>query len=254
MTEHSAAPAAPTRDRIYRDAVGPTQPFVFDEKVAAAFDDMALRSIPNYRETLRLSAQLVSDALGPATRIYDLGASTGALAEIIAPGLRALGASYVGVDTSEAMVQQARTRLRDLDKHAEFIVADATHLAFEPARAVVANYCLQFTPVERRDTVLARIFEALDESGVFVFSEKVLGSSPTEEAFVTRQYEAFKKAAGYSDEEIRRKREALRGVLRPLSLEANLSMLYAAGFEAISVPIRWMNFATFVAWKRAPNR
>lgn len=242
-------------DRIYRDQSGPIQPFVFDEKVSSVFDDMASRSIPNYRETLRLSAALVGERIDDDSLIYDLGSSTGALASLLLPGLLGTRARYVGVDSSEAMVREARGRFAE-ERRADvsFQLGDVSEQRFERCSAVVANYCLQFTPVQTRDETIRRIFEALDDrNGLFVFSEKILGSSATEDALLVRQYEAFKRQMGYTNQEIAAKKQALNGVLRPLSVEANLSMLYAAGFEVISAPLRWMNFVTFVAWKRAPE-
>lgn len=242
-------------DRIYRDVSGTIQPFVFDEKVSSVFDDMASRSIPNYRETLRLSAELVAAQIENHALLYDLGSSTGALASLLLPQLANKRARYIGVDASEAMVLEARSRFADEDRESvSFQVGDVSEQHFERCSAVIANYCLQFTPVQTRDETIRRIFEALeDHSGVFVFSEKILGSSATEDALLVSQYESFKRQMGYTDEEIAAKKEALKGVLRPLSVEANLSMLYAAGFEVISAPLRWMNFVTFVAWKRAPT-
>jgi tRNA (cmo5U34)-methyltransferase len=54
---------------------------------------------------------------------------------------------------------------------------------------------------------------------------------------------------GYSDEEIRQKREALDNVLIPYRLDENMSLIERAGFSEVDVFFKWYNFAGIIAVK-----
>jgi tRNA (cmo5U34)-methyltransferase len=62
-------------------------------------------------------------------------------------------------------------------------------------------------------------------------------------------YHARKMAAGYTSEEVERKKLALEGVLVPLTATRNEALLRNAGFQDIDCFWRWMNFAGWVAHK-----
>ena len=65
-------------DTIYKTAYHPVEPFRFDHRVARVFDDMIHRSVPCYREIIERQVQLIACRHNTwATRIYDLGCSTG---------------------------------------------------------------------------------------------------------------------------------------------------------------------------------
>jgi len=90
-------------------------------------------------------------------RILDLGCGDGALSAEIA----AVGAVVVGIDSSEPMVDAARSR--DLDAR----IGDAQALAFESEfDAVFSNAALHWMP--NPDAVLAGVYRALKPGGRFV--------------------------------------------------------------------------------------
>ena len=63
-------------DRIYATRLPPGE-FVFDERVAAVFEDMINRSVPGYRTILTMIGVMANRYCGPGSRIYDLGCSLG---------------------------------------------------------------------------------------------------------------------------------------------------------------------------------
>ena len=67
--------------------------------------------------------------------------------------------------------------------------------------------------------------------------------------FLLVEAPVFKQDSGYTEEEIRRKRMALRGVLVPLTAEFNNDLLRRVGFREIDCVWRWFNFAGWVAIK-----
>lgn len=237
------------RDEVFTNARRGTRPFSFDAAVAAAFDDMAERSIPGYEECVRTVCWLAARELNGGT-IYDLGASTGTLELALGGWLRTTGTRVVAVDLSEPMVARGsdKTRRAGLDDLVEWRTQDIASTPIHDASMVVSNYVLQFTDPDTRSEIYQRIFDGLRPGGWLVLSEKTVEAGETEEFFRAR-YEDFKRTQGYTDEEIENKRLALEGVLRPWTVKKTERALADAGFVGVTLLIRWWNFVTWVAQK-----
>jgi tRNA (cmo5U34)-methyltransferase len=106
---------------------------------------------------------------------------------------------------------------------------------------------LQFVPVDARPRVLRDVYQSTGPGGAFVLVEKLRGATPELDAQWTEQYEAMKRANGYSQEAIDRKRLSLEGVLVPLTEHENAALLHDAGFTAVEMFWRHLNFAAWVA-------
>jgi tRNA (cmo5U34)-methyltransferase len=113
----------------------------------------------------------------------------------------------------------------------------------------VSNYTLQFIRPLHREKLVKKIYDALNEGGAFIFSEKLISSDKKLNKELIELYYAFKKSQGYSEYEIAQKREALENVLVPYTQEENIQMIKDAGFKHCEVVFRWANFATFIAIK-----
>jgi len=222
--------------------------FSFDESVASVFDDMIERSVPFYRESLRLSAYFVSQNAKEGDLVYDLGSSTGntlfAIEKLSEKKLK-----LIGIDNSEAMVKQAQNKAKAFGSRAIFEFGDITDSLFEKSNFFIANYTLQFIRPLKRALFVEKLYERLEKNGLFLLSEKVI----SEDKVITKQmidlYHAYKKAQGYSEYEIAQKREALENVLVPFSVDENISMLKNAGFSSVEILFKWANFTTIVAKK-----
>ena len=83
--------------------------------------------------------------------------------------------------------------------------------------------------------------------GVLLLSEKIRFEDPAEETLQTDWHHAFKRARGYSDLEIARKREALENVLRPETLATHRRRLEQAGFTRVYRWFQGFNFVSLVA-------
>ncbi len=234
------------RDEIFNEPL--KKQFVFDEKVAAVFDDMIERSVPFYRQNIDLIVSLLLRRVKPGMRIVDLGCSTGAFLIELA---RRIGsdATLIGIDNAPAMIERARRKAEAMESGVEFVCADIMEYDLSSVDIVVASYTLQFIRPPVRSSAVKRIFSALNEEGLFVCSEKVLMQSPLLNRDMIEIYYDYKKMQGYSDTEIARKREALENVLIPYTIEENLAMFKEAGFRYTDTIFQWANFATMVAEK-----
>lgn len=241
------------KDRIF-DTEGRVGDFEFDEQVARVFDDMVARSVPYYDEIQRLQVELAVQFLPEReSLVYDLGCSTGTTLHLLASHPRCPAAArFVGIDNSAAMLQEAATKLAPslAAGRAELREADLNALVdLRPCRIVFLNWTLQFVRPLYRESLVRRVFEALEPGGALFLSEKVLLSNSFLNRLYIEHYLHYKKSRGYSDAEIQRKREALENVLVPYRLEENRLMLERAGFPTVDPFFRWLNFACLLAVK-----
>lgn len=240
------------RDEIFnRPGAGKT-PFEFNAQVAEVFDDMVSRSVPFYREVLRMTAELAHDFYQPGTQIYDLGCSTGALVHALGAEFGNETFAYTGIDNSKPMIDRAK--LHEPKKNSDgtkidYRVADIADINFEPASVFVSNYTFQFLKPLARQALLRRIYTALTNDGCLLLSEKCLEDSADVSRLYADHYHAMKARNGYTELEIAEKREALENVLIPFRVSENIEMLREAGFNPVSVFFKCYGFTSFLALK-----
>jgi tRNA (cmo5U34)-methyltransferase len=227
--------------------------FVFNERVAEVFDDMLDRSIPFYRQVIDAQAQLLNGYLGPEDRVYDLGCSTGTSLLEFSRLLEHKGLQFIGIDNSAPMLDKARLKseLYSKQKSISFSLEDITAFDHPGAGGIVLNYTLQFIRPLQRESFLQRLFHNLRPGGIILISEKVINQDRRLNREYIDMYHRFKKARGYSELEIAKKREALENVLIPFSIEENKTMLKNSGFMSVETYFQWFNFVSFIAIKPA---
>lgn len=227
----------------------PVRPFEFDANVAKVFPDMVRRSVPGYAELVGLSGLIARRVAIPGTRCYDLGCSLGAVTRSI---LRQVGSDVrvIAVDRSPAMIEGLKERFADLPDadRVEAICADVRQVPIEEASLAVLNLTLQFVPPEDRLPLLIRLRKGLVPGGALILAEKILVPNERGGAFLTQLHEDFKRANGYSELAISRKRTALERVLIPETAQAHEDRLISAGFAGQARWFQSLNFAAWVAW------
>lgn len=234
-----------------RDETMPDGRWAFDADVAAAFDDMLRRSIPQHDLMRRSVFDVASRHVQNGRAIVDLGCSRG---EALQPFVDKFGAfnRYVGVDVSPPMLDAARARYSGLISCNVVAIRDLDlRVAYPPERACVtlAVLSLQFVPIEHRQRLVREVWKHTEPGGAFVVVEKVLGATAEIDAGLVELYLRHKAEAGYTADQIARKRLALEGVLVPVTARWNEELLRGAGFGAVDCFWRWMNFAAWVAIK-----
>ncbi|MFQ5344736.1 MAG: carboxy-S-adenosyl-L-methionine synthase CmoA [Mariprofundus sp.] len=234
------------RDSIYTTEIH-SNGFTFDDKVASVFADMIKRSVPGYGQTLQMVELLAHEYAQPATRLYDLGCSLGAACMALSRGADGKGCTVIGVDNSPAMITRCREILKG--EAVDILCQDILDTGIANASVIVLNFVLQFVEKKDRADLLANIFNGLNPGGVLILSEKIAFDDAGENRQQTELHEAFKRAQGYSDMEISRKRTALEHVLIPETLHAHHKRLKQAGFSASHTWFQCFNFASMIAVK-----
>lgn len=220
----------------------------FNNEVADVFEDMLVRSIPQYEVMRQTVTELAMAYRRPDSAIVDLGASRG---DAIAPLVEAYGRDnhFLAVEISPAMLEVLRQRFPP--DRVTILPMDLRHdYPDSQACVTLSILTLHFIPIEYRQSLVRHVYRQTTEGGAFIVVEKVLGDTAAIDDVMVARYYALKTENGYTDEEIARKRLALEGVLVPMTARWNEDLLRRAGFEEIDCFWRWHNFAGWLAVKR----
>jgi tRNA (cmo5U34)-methyltransferase len=237
------------RDTLYQTLADPGL-FTFNEEVVGVFPDMIKRSVPGYSTIIAMSGLLAGKHARDNTRIYDLGCSLGASLLAAAQHVQGRPVQLVGIDNSPAMIEGARQNIaaaRVSGQEIDVIEGDIATTPLSNASVVLMNFTLQFVPVAQRIEVLKRIHGALTAGDILVLSEKIKMPTPAMDDYVVDLHHTFKRAQGYSELEIARKRQALENVMVTEDRETHIDRLQQAGFQRADIWFQCFNFASFVA-------
>ena len=226
----------------------------FDEFVTQVFDDMLERSIPQYgvmRDSVLAAAMPFQK---DNTDIVDLGCSRGGA---IAPFIDQFGAHnrFWLIDVSGPMLEAAKERFKGYQGTPSGDIVKIRNMDlrtdYPPVNACItlSILTLQFTPMEYRLQILNNVYKHCADGGVFILVEKVLGNSADIDQLMVNTYYDFKRANGYTEDQIQRKRLSLEGVLVPVTARYNEELLKMAGFKEVDCFFRWMNFCGWMAVK-----
>ncbi len=237
------------RDRIYAENNAPAGEFVFDDRVVRVFPDMIERSVPGYGLTVQLSGLFAHRYAQPGSRVYDLGCSLGAVTHAMRIAVGERDVRFVAADSSPQMVARCRESMAEDDRLAPVEVVEADIRAVEvlDASLTVLNYTLQFVPPADRPDLLAGIARGTRVGGALLLTEKIAFADPAEQALQTDWHHDFKRARGYSDLEIARKRDALERVMRPDTEHEHVERLRQAGWSRVCRCFQAFSFAAYLA-------
>jgi len=240
------------RDRLFDSLVEEVKDFVFDERVVRVFPDMINRSVPGYGLIVPMIGLLARRYAVDNSTLYDLGCSLGAAAVAMSQAVRFQNARIVAVDNSPAMI----TRLREMLEAGQGtgrvpihpVCENLQETRIEDASVVVLNFTLQFVSPDARLPLLRRVADGMLPGGILLLSEKVRFESEEEQALQTTWHHDFKRAQGYSDLEISRKRDALENVMKPDSLSQQRERLLEAGFSSVHPWFQAFSFRSLLAF------
>jgi SAM-dependent methyltransferase len=201
-----------------------------------AGDDVIGRLLETPR---RISVALLADAGADVRHVVDVGSGEG-------PFLAALLTAFPGargtwLDSSEPMLERARTALAPFGDRVRFVVAPAEQLpgSVEPADAVVSSRALHHLAPGPLGRAYRDVHDLLEPGGWF-FNLDHVGAPGSWEASYRRIREQFTG----------RRRRALQPHREDeplLPVADHLRLLEAAGFATVDVPWRLLYTALFAA-------
>ena len=234
------------KDKVFKEPI--EKMFEFDEAVASVFDDMLSRSVPFYDEVRKLVISLILAEQADGLKVLDLGSSTAKFLLDLHSKMDTK-MQLKGLDNSQAMLDRAEQKCQAFGAGIELKLADMLTYEYSREDIIVANYTLQFIRPMQRVELIKKLYNSLNDKGVFIFSEKVVFDDKKLDKQMIDTYYEYKKEQGYSEYEIAQKREALENVLIPFTIEENIQMCKDAGFRSVDTIFQWANFVTFVSKK-----
>lgn len=219
------------------------------DTVVEQFEDHIDKSVPNYRKGHELVCRYSDFFLRDDSLVYEIGCSTGLLGREFLHWNRARkGLRYVGLDVSAPMIEHA-SKAGASDDRGTYSCENATSFAFEPCTVVMAYYTLQFIHPAFRQTVLDKIYDALEWGGALIVFEKVRAPDARFQDYAIQIYNDIKQDSGFTEEEIINKTQSLKGNLEPFSTSGNMGLMARAGFVDITSIYKWVCFEGWVAIK-----
>ena len=239
-----------SRDRIYADADQAVDAFAFDEAVARVFPDMIKRSVPGYTMIIPMIGVITEQYAQANSHLYDLGCSLGASLLAMRHGVNVEGCKVIGIDNADAMLKRCASYvdIDDATTAVELNLGDVTEFDYQNASVVTLNFTLQFIPLQKRQALIQKLYDAMLPGGALILSEKIRFDEP-EQTIQQELHWDFKRANGYSDLEVSQKRSALENVLVPETSQDHITRLKQAGFAKAFTWYQCFNFTSFIAIK-----
>lgn len=241
-------------DTLYSKRLKSVPDFKFDRRVADAFDDMIVRSVPFYNEIQSMIVRLAERFVQKHSSIYDLGCATGTTLSLLSKAISDPTVRFYGIDSSREMIRKAEGKLAlSNDRRIALVRKDLNSLGgLSRPSVVIMAFTLQFLePLDRR-AVVASVHDSIMGNGCLIITEKVIGTDHLMTRLMGELHDNFKRRRRYSELEIAQKRQALEKILIPYRLDDIIRLLYDCGFPVVEIFFKWLNFAGMIAVKARP--
>lgn len=217
----------------------------FDKTVVPVFDEHVKQSVPMYDEIHRLITDIAGWYVKDGVNVYDVGTSTGKVLKNLINAYN-VDANYIGLDNSENMID----KLASENLNIELINQDVTDgFEFKNAGLITSVLTLQFINEDKRQKLINDIYKGLNKGSAFILVEKVIGENARFNEIYIELYHELKLKNGLSPQHVFDKSKAIRGVMKPYTLEENKELLANAGFNDIDIFFKWNNFVGIIAVK-----
>ncbi len=233
------------RDQVYRHPQSQIVDFAFDKDVVQVFPDMIRRSVPGYETIIPMGGLIAARHLGEQGLAFDLGCSLGASSLAVLKQNSSPDIRVVAVDSSQAMIDQARANITD--PRLALRCADLLSTSVAGANVVMMNFVLQFLEPQQRQPLLNRLAAEMAPQGLLILSEKIYQTDESLQEFFDSNHLAWKRANGYSELEVSQKRQSLENVMRLDTEAIQLQRLKNAGFAQVTPWFRCLNWVSFIA-------
>ena len=238
-------------DNIFSKQQNKVEDFKFDQKVVSVFPDMIKRSVPGYENVIIMSGLFAERFAQPNSNLYDLGCSLGTTTLAMRSRINAPGAKIIAVDNSADMLERCKTIIdsNKSDIPVELVLDDIRNIDFKNNSMTVLNYTLQFLPPSEREGLLKKIYDSMLPGAILLLSEKITFSEKQNSELLIDIYHSWKAHNGYSEMEIKQKRNALENILIPDTIPQHIARLEKIGFKRCELCFQCFNFMSMVAFK-----
>lgn len=220
--------------------------WAFDETIVNDFDEHVRQSVPLYEIFHKSLIDLSRFFIRKGTKIIDVGTSTGFFIKSLYETELKRDNTFVGIDIEPAMVNECKKRFEKDD--ISFLEADAMDIDYSEASVVSMILVLQFIEKEKRWKLLKKIYDDIEDDSCLLIVEKIRTSNIVLNDAYNDLYYDFKISKGLTPDDILKKNQSLRGIMKPLTLEENIKILTDIGFK-VDVNVKFNNFVSMIAVK-----
>lgn len=215
-----------------------------EEEVVNEFDKHVRQSVPLYNTFHEMVKNISRYAIQSDSKVVDVGCSTGHLLKDLQETNNKSNVEFIGLDTSTQMIEFCNRNSK-----ARFINTNAIDFDFTNSSFVTSVLCLQFCTKEHRKLIVESIYKGLKEDGMFIIVEKIKSQIVDIHDMYNDLYYDFKRQQGLTDKEIIDKNVSLRGIMKPMTMEENLTLLKEVGFKKTDIFFKYNNFVGIMAIK-----
>jgi len=211
----------------------------FDFNTIENFDDHIDKSIPNYNYLIENIIGLSDYFLEKESIVYDLGCSTGKLLRQLSKETK-----KIGIDIAELLPKE-----NDKGNNIEYKNQDLNkNFKISNASIVYSIFTMQFLKRPCRKDYIKNIYDGLNTGAALILCEKIYQKEGLFQEIIAFTHYDY-KCRNFSEKEIIAKERDLRYIMKPDTLEENISMLKAAGFTKITQFWQSYNFIGLIAIK-----
>tara|TARA_Y100000741_G_C18105323_1_gene498570 strand:- start:38 stop:748 length:711 start_codon:yes stop_codon:yes gene_type:complete len=217
----------------------------FNKSVAKNFNSHVIKSVPFYEISHDLVEKFSDFFIKNNSNVYDIGCSTGLLAQKVYNSHKEKNINLTAIDYSKHMIDEIKVKKSKV----KFINSNIETFKFKKSDFVYSLYTMQFINPAVRQKIFDKIYKSLNWGGGFVIFEKIRGADARFQEMLTFLYYDFKSNNGFNSDEILSKERSLRGKLDPYTYNENIKFLKRAGFKDIMPISQYLCFVGFLAIK-----
>jgi tRNA (cmo5U34)-methyltransferase len=215
----------------------------FDFNTIQDFDRHINSSIPRYEDIYKCIDGINEYFIKKNSKIYDLGCSTGKLLKDIQEKNKDKNLNLIGIDKAKNLLSQSIENCLFIEKD---LLSDDCYI--ENADIVYSLFTLCFIDQKYRGKVINKVFNGLNNGGIFICCEKIYSSNSRIQDIFTFLYYDYKKQF-FNEKEIMDKERDLRELQGCQSEEENIEMFRNSGFKKVDTFWKYWNFQGYICVK-----
>lgn len=218
------------------------------EEEAKEFDELILKLIPYYEDMIKALISSIHFDHADSIRVLDLGCGTGTITKTLKEKFKY--ANVTCLDLAENMIEMAKLKL-DKYNDINYIIGDFYSLNFSEKYDVIVSSLALHHLVTDDDKIefYKKIYDALNEGGIFCNADVVLGSNKYLQELYTTKWKEFMNQS-ISMKEIEEKWiPAAEEEDHPAKLMDQLDWLRDLGFRNVDVIWKYYGGAVYGGYR-----
>jgi len=218
------------------------------EEEAKEFDEIILKLIPHYGDMIDALISSIPFEHDSPIRVLDLGCGTGTVSKILKE--RFPNAKVTCLDLAENMIEMAKIKLHEYND-IDYVIGDFYDYNFSENYDVILSSLALHHLVTNDDKIrfYKKIYNALDQKGIFLNADVVLGSNKYIKKLYVDKWREFMKQS-VSVEEIEKKWiPKAEAEDHPAKLIDHIDWLREIGFKDVDVIWKHYHLAVYGGYK-----